>query len=968
MAEPHSYREQSNGAPKARSSVGLLQDFEIIQHLVDAGTAVPWEIDRNTLQFTYIGHQAAVLLDTRIENLYLSNYWKDHVHPQDLDGAIHFIQNRSNASDIHTFEYRMVTDQGRVVWLRNTARALADEHGNTCVCGLMFDCTPQMHAIEQLTMRKAMCETMFNITRDAVLFLDTHKQITAANPAAAQLFGYNANDLLGRTVESFWAQSYDHCQINDERIANNKQGKRLEQKEVLFRKQDGTNFWGKSIRATISNKTSLTQGYVTLVHDISALVHAENNIVAAEQELTTILNSLQDVYYRADLDGTILKVSPSLVKVMGYTPEEVLGTNLADYYINPRDRVEFLRYLENQGGVVENYEGRLRRKDNSTIWVATNAHYVLDGSGNVIGVEGTSRDISRLKEAEDLRSRFGRILDHSSNEIYVFSTDDLRFVQVNRGARINLGYSHKELEQLTPVDISPEFDKENFQQLLHPLRSGESEQLVFKTTHLRKDGSDYPVEVRLQHSQQESPPVFLALVQDISERIGNEKRLQYLAHHDALTALPNRVLFMDRLEQCIGRAKRHNKSLAVLFLDLDRFKVINDTLGHDVGDRALQALAERLKSCICTGDTVARLGGDEFAIVLEDIQSSDDVAPTAKKILQVLSRSFLLDDTELFITTSIGISLYPNDGTDSQTLLKHADVAMYRAKDDGRDRYQFYSSEMSAKALEKLVLETSLRKALEREEFVVHYQPQMDLKRNRIVGVEALLRWEHPSIGIIPPEQFIPMLEETGLIVPVGEWVLDTACRQNKEWNKKDSRPLRVSVNLSARQTSVSTFVTSVENALKRTQMDPRLLELEITESILLHNIKSTVHAMEQISELGVRFAIDDFGTGYSSLSYLKRFPIDTLKIDRSFIRDLHQDPDDATLVEAIIAMSLALNLNVVAEGVETVEQAKFLTAHFCHVAQGHLLSQPVPARKISDLLTSGLKLKETGLDTASIF
>jgi diguanylate cyclase (GGDEF)-like protein/PAS domain S-box-containing protein len=703
------------------------------------------------------------------------------------------------------------------------------------------------------------------------------------------------------------------------------------------------------------------QRYIGTTLDITERKEAEEKIRASEKELGAILNSLQDVYYRVDLEGSLIRLSPSVQKLLGYTPKQLLGKKLADLYVDPQGREKFLRELAKQGGAVENYQSQLQHKDGSPVWVSTNAHYIRDKQGNPIGLEGTTRDIGQLKAAEDLSSRFGRILDNSSNEIYIFDTETLYFTQVNRGARQNLGYSMREMEQLTPVDLKPDHTRESFSELVQPLCRGEKKQIVFQTRHQRKDGSLYPVEVRLQLSQEETPPVYVAIIQDISERMQNEKQLQYLAHHDALTSLPNRILFADRLDQSLARARWHERAVALLFLDLDRFKVINDTLGHDVGDRALKALSERLNACVREGDTVARLGGDEFAIVLEDIASADDVAPTARKILDDLSQPFQLDKHEFILTTSIGISLFPIDGENTQTLLKHADIAMYRAKDEGRNTYQFYSADMSVKAFERLNLETSLRHALEREEFELYYQPQQCLADERVFGVEALLRWQHPDLGVISPMEFIPMLEETGLIIPVGEWVLHTACLQARAWNDSGFKSLRMSVNLSGRQINNSNFIATVEQVLKDSKLDPTLLELEMTESILIHNKRAAIKILETINEMGVRLAIDDFGTGYSSLSYLKRFPIDTLKIDRSFIRDLAQDPDDATLVEAIIAMGRTLDLNVIAEGVETEQQVKFLQKHNCDNIQGYLLSRPLPAQELTTLLHEKLTVASKG-------
>ena len=431
------------------------------------------------------------------------------------------------------------------------------------------------------------------------------------------------------------------------------------------------------------------------------------------------------------------------------------------------------------------------------------------------------------------------------------------------------------------------------------------------------------------------------LMKAITER--TQANLYRLAHHDALTGLPNRLLFIDRLGQAMAQANRNERLVAVMLLDLDRFKAINDTLGHTMGDLLLRNVAEFLVSCVREDDTVARLGGDEFTIMLPEIQHIQDAATVAQKILDAFTRPFFLDGHELFIGTSIGIALYPFN-EDLSLLLRNADIAMYEVKQQGGNNYQFYTAEMNTASLQRLSLEGALRRALERGEFVLHYQPQIDLTRGEIVGVEALVRWQHPERGLLGPMEFIPLAEENGLIVPIGEWVLRTACAQARAWQEAGLRPIRVAVNLSVRQFYQKNLVETVARILEQTGLDSRYLELEITESCLMQNTQTTVALLAELNRLGMRISIDDFGTGYSSLSYLKRFPVDTLKIDRSFVCDIGTDPDDDAIVKAIIALAQSLELRVVAEGVETPEQLHFLRTHGCNEIQGYLISRPLPA------------------------
>jgi diguanylate cyclase (GGDEF)-like protein len=440
-------------------------------------------------------------------------------------------------------------------------------------------------------------------------------------------------------------------------------------------------------------------------------------------------------------------------------------------------------------------------------------------------------------------------------------------------------------------------------------------------------------------------------LQAAEAKVAYAERVEYLAYHDALTALPNRSLFSKLLIQHIHEAHRYQRQMAVLFLDLDRFKQINDTLGHDAGDQLLQEVANRLKACLRESDIVARLGGDEFVVLLPQLSDEKYVAATAQKILAAIARPFNLRGKEFRVTASIGISLFSRDGQDEQTLKKNADIAMYQAKQQGKNTFQFYSEKLNAESLERQTLEFGLRHALERNEFRLHYQAKRDIRSGQITGMEALLRWEHPDLGLVAPMQFIPVAEETGLIVPIGKWVLRTACEQNVAWQQQGLPHLCIAVNLTARQFVDEHLLSDLATILTDTGMDARLLELEITESLLMQDVRKTLQVLTGLKELDIRIAIDDFGIGYSSLSALKQFPLDSIKIDRSFIRDVTSQAEDRALTEAIITMGRSLSLTVVAQGVETKEQADFLRDNACDEFQGFYFNKPVPADQFKVLL-----------------
>ena len=449
--------------------------------------------------------------------------------------------------------------------------------------------------------------------------------------------------------------------------------------------------------------------------------------------------------------------------------------------------------------------------------------------------------------------------------------------------------------------------------------------------------------------------LMVQLYQKVDDRLRRERKLseQYYEQliTDQLTGLPNRILFQDHLTQALAEARQYETRLAVLFIDLDRFKYINDTLGHKVGDLLLLQVVERLRSCLRDDEALYRLGGDEFIIVEEHTPDKRQAIDLAENILSLVDKPYMIEGHELFISASIGISWYPEDGEDMETLFKNADMAMYRAKEQGRNNYQVFDVRMNDYAFERLQLEKDLRKALEREEFLVYYQPQIHISTGRIIGMEALVRWQHPQRGMVSPGQFIPLAEETKLIIPIGEWVLRTACAQNKAWQDAGFPHVRVSVNLSAHQFLEPNLAQMVKQVLEETGLAPEFLDLEITESITMNNIDRAIATMHELASLGIQISIDDFGTGYSSLSYLKKFPIHTLKIDQSFVRDIPNDSDDGAIATAIIAMAHSLNLNVIAEGVETADQLEFLGRRGCDEMQGYLVSRPVPAIEFENIL-----------------
>jgi len=474
---------------------------------------------------------------------------------------------------------------------------------------------------------------------------------------------------------------------------------------------------------------------------------------------------------------------------------------------------------------------------------------------------------------------------------------------------------------------------------------------------IRRDGLEIPIEDSIApiHDREGKPIGAVIVFRDVSVAQAMARQMTHSAEHDFLTGLPNRMLLNDRIGQAVASAQRRKKQAAVLFLDLDGFKHINDSLGHPVGDKLLQSIAKRLTAAVRGADTVSRQGGDEFVVLLADLSHAEDAVIMAARILRTVAIPHSVDQHDLHVTTSIGVSVYPDDGRDAETLIKNADTAMYQAKENGRQSYQFFKPAMNARAVERQSIEESLRRALERQEFALHYQPKICMRTGTIIGAEALIRWTHPVRGTIPPAQFIPVAEDCGLIIPIGRWVLRQACEQACEWRRAGLATITMAVNVSAVEFQDEAFLPGLLQILEETGYDPRSLELELTESALMKRVESTATILRTLKESGVRVAVDDFGTGYSSLSYLRKFPIDSLKIDQSFVRQIGRAADDAAIVTAVISMARSLKLRVVAEGVETFKELEFLKAHQCDEAQGYYFSQPVPAPLFINLLRAGI-------------
>jgi len=695
----------------------------------------------------------------------------------------------------------------------------------------------------------------------------------------------------------------------------------------------------------------------TLINSIAKII-SESFVQKNAEEQITILSKAIDQspvsIMITDTKGDLEYVNAHFEKLTGYSSSEVIGNNPRFLKSGkmPSTLYKLLWQTISQG---KSWSGELqnKKKNGDLFWEYAYVSPVINDSGKPQHFISIKEDITEKKHIKRRLISLDYIINESLNEIYVFDKKTLQFTYVNRSALMNLGYTQDEILKMRAYDIKPEYNKTSFTKAIHSLSQEQQKKLFLKTLHTRKDGSQYPVEVHLQLMKKQDAEQYVAIIIDTTEQDKSAAKLQYQNQYDKLTGLPNRTLFIDRIYQAIKQSHRSNKQFAILFIDLDRFKSINESLGHKVGDSLLKEVALRLKLSVRETDSIARFGGDEFAIMIDQIDETKVVDDIVTTVIEQVSHVIELNEKHLYITTSIGISIYPYDGETPEILLRNADSALYKAKDEGRNTFQYYTSEMTSKSFEHILMQSNLRKALLNHEFIVYYQPQVFGKNNQIFGMEALVRWQHPELGMITPAKFIPLAEETDLIIPLGEEIFNIATRQIVKWNKNTSIQYRMAINLSVKQLQQKDIVSRLTEILKVNKCSPEWIELEVTEGYVMKNPELAIDTLQHFSDMGIEIAIDDFGTGYSSLSYLKRLPINKLKIDQSFIRDLSVDEDDKAIVESIIYLSKAMTLKVIAEGVETQKQKDFLRKQDCNEIQGYLYSKPVSADDMTILLAS---------------
>ncbi|MWV15218.1 EAL domain-containing protein [Pseudomonas sp. L-22-4S-12] len=911
--------------------------------LVESLNAIAWEMRLDDYCFTYVSPHAERLLGYPLNDWLEPGFWQRTLHPDDAESALNYCVSESLAGRAHSLDYRMLAADGRVVWIRDIVTPIQQD-GKQILRGLMIDIsdTKQAEQARQLSEQKFTsvfhnCPDILVITRrsDGVLL--------EVNQTFEQEFGIAAAQAVGKTATEL--DIWGLPGIGPQLLAR-LQGEALSNLEMPFRRSNGELFSG-----LISAQPVLIDGHQALivaVRNITELKRTQQQLKISEEKFAKAFHASPDGLLITRLqDGCMLEANEGFSRITGYESQEVIGqsTLQLELWADPQDRLQMIEQLH-QHGQARNLNAWIRTQSGQLRLTELSAQLIMvDEEQCILTI---ARDITERQQMQERLHQAATVFENTAEGVMITDTDQ-RITAVNRAFSEITGYSEAEaLGQSPRLLSSGQHDSAFYAAMWHQLSAvGHWQGEIWNK---RKNGEPFPEWLTISAVRNAGGSIthFVAVFADISTLKHAQARLDHQAHHDPLTGLPNRLLFESRLNAALNDARSDNQQGAVVFLDLDRFKHINDSLGHPVGDALLKSIAQRLREQLRDVDTVARLGGDEFIVLLPGLHQQRDAERVATKLLTCFNAPFQVDSHEFFISASIGISLFPEDGNDVATLVKNADAAMYSSKAKGRNRIEFYTRSLTFQATERMTLEHELRRAIERDELSLHYQPKMCLSSGRLIGAEALIRWSHPVFGEIPPDRFIPLAEENGMILQLGDWVLQEACRQMRTWQDSHAPFGPLSVNLSGSQLRQPQLAARIADTLRDYGLHASRLQLEITEGFIMTQAEEALGILHELKALGLQLAIDDFGTGYSSLSYLKRLPLDILKIDKSFVRGLPGDPDDAAITRAIIALGRSLQMTVIAEGVETKAQEIFLSSEGCAQIQGYVVSRPLSAESFA--------------------
>jgi diguanylate cyclase (GGDEF)-like protein/PAS domain S-box-containing protein len=911
--------------------------------LVESLSAIAWEADANDFTYSYVSPHAEDLLGYPLSDWLRPGFWRSILHPEDALWAQAYCDSETAAGRDHSLDYRVIRADGQPLWVRNIVSMI--EHGHQPVMrGLMIDISETKRTEDALRLSEQKFASVFQQCPD-ILLIARHSDgcLLEVNEAFEEQIGLPPDQVIGRTATDLDLWGVEGSgPVLLERLH---QGG-IRNLEMSFRRSNGQLFTGLTSAETF--ELDGTPALVVAVRDISQLKETQQQLQTSEEKFAKAFHASPDgLLLSRQSDGLLLEVNEGFCRLTGYDLNPTIDQTSMDLgiWVDLNERKRLVDQL-NRDGFVRDFTCHIRRSDGQIRLCELSARPLpITGVDCMLTI---ARDITERHLMQEKLQLAATVFENTAEGVLITDIDQ-RISAVNRAFSEITGYSEIEALGQTPrLLASGQHDSAFYLAMWHQLTAeGHWQGEIYNK---RKNGELYPSWLTISAVRNSDREIthFVAVFADISSIKHAQAKLDYQAHHDPLTGLPNRTLFENRLQGVLTCAQVSNRQGAVLFLDLDRFKHINDSLGHPVGDLLLKGIAQRLKEQVRDVDTVARLGGDEFIILLPGLHKPSDASTIANKLLACFNAPFQAGEHEFFTSASIGISLYPQDGTDVSTLIRNADAAMYRSKAKGRNRVEAYTRDLTAQASERIALEHELRRAVERNEMSLCFQPKLSLKTQSLVGAEALIRWSHPTFGEVPPEHFIHLAEENGTILQLGDWVLEQACRQMQAWKQHYEPFGPLSINLAGAQLRHPHLARRIEQLLKHHQLKAGDLQLEITENFIMSQAEEALAVLYQLKKLGVQLAIDDFGTGYSSLSYLKRLPLDILKIDKSFIRGLPDDPHDAAIARAIIALGRSMQLTIIAEGVENQAQQRFLAAEGCEQIQGYIVSLPLPPEEFA--------------------
>ena len=927
-----------------KSALQLLDHQEQrYRSLVENLHVVTWEMSFPSLRFTYVSPHATDLLGLPASDWLEPGFLARYLHPEDSARVHAQLRQQASCGQGQSFECRLLHQDGSTRWVRAVVNSISsEEYEALALQGLLIDIQEQKHTEQALRTSQHKFASVFHNCPDVIVLADAQDgRLLSVNHTFEDQFGIATADALGKTATELglWAEPDSGPRLL--KRLNNQAESNL---EVCFRRPDGDEFVGllSSRSVSLEERDIL----VVIIRDISTLKLTQEQLRLSEQKFSRAFHASPDgLLITRAIDGMLLDVNDGFTRITGYSRAQALGHSTLSLQLwrDSADRKQMVETLRRDGRVrnmlsqITTASGDVRQVEISTEAIS------VDNQECMLSI---ARDVTERLAMESSLRQAATVFENT-NEGVLITDSAAHVVAVNQAFGRITGYpAEKLLGQPLSVLASTTEDQQVIEQATTAL--AEHGQWQGETWNRRANGELYAAWINISQvlNVDGSLNHLVAVFSDITPLKQTQARLDHQAHHDPLTGLPNRTLFEARLRDALHTQQldEHSGMGALLFIDLDRFKQINDSLGHPVGDSLLQSVSQRLCSVLRDIDTVARHGGDEFIVLLPKLHSDDDAAAIADKLLAVFRRPFLCAAHEFFVSASIGISLFPGDANDVNSLIKHADAAMYRAKNQGRNRYAFYTKDLTAAAQRRMEMENDMRRGLERGEFILYYQPKQDLGSGRLNGLEALVRWQHPQRGLVEPDQFIPLAEETGLIVDLGRSILDSACAQVAAWRQAGLQLPPTAINVSGVQLVGTQLVGDLRRALSRHTIPANLVELEITEDFVMNQNRDAIRLLELFRDMGIKLAIDDFGTGYSSLAYLKALPLDTLKIDRSFVSGLPDNHHDAAISQTIIVLAHNLGMAVVAEGVETEEQRSLLRDQGCDSIQGYLVSPPLPA------------------------